>query len=92
MVEYLLYMELPFDYVSLEFELYLDKPEEINYSDPEGNNFIIHISKIIESHFRDYFNNSFKILIPEIEIKELFTLKSLKFSLSFLIIKIDINR
>ena len=92
MVEYLLYMELPFDYVSLEFESYLDKPEDINYSDPNGINLTLHFSKIIDSNFKDYINDSFKKLIPEIEIKELFTLKSLKFSLFFLIIKIDIKK
>ena len=92
MVEYFLYMELPFDYVSLEFESYLDKLEDIHYSAPNGNKLVLHISKIIDSHFKNYIFDSFKKLIPEVEITELFTLKSLKFSLFFLIIKIYIKR
>jgi len=84
-------MELPIDYVSLEFESFLDKPEEINYSDPKGNNLILHISQIIDPYFKDFFHNSFKKLIPEIEIKELFTLKSTNLSLFFIILKIEIK-
>ena len=91
MVEYVLYMEIPIDYVSLEFESNLDKPEEINYSDNKGNNLILHISKVIDQNFKEFFHNSFKKLIPEIEIKELFTLKSTNLSLFFLILKIEIK-
>lgn len=91
MVEYFLYMEIPIDYISLEFESILDKPEELNYSDPKGNNLILHISKVIDPHFEDFFHNSFKKLIPEIEINELFTLKSTNLALLFLILKIEIK-
>jgi len=84
-------MELPFDYVSLEFESYLDKPEEINYPDPGGNNLILDISKIIVPFFREYFHNSFQKFIPEINIIELFTIKSTNLSLFFLILKAEIK-
>ena len=91
MVNSFLYMELPFDYISLEFESYLDKPEEISYSDASGNEVILEISKIIEPHFKDYFQTSFQKLIPEISIMELFTIKSPNLALFFLIFKIEIK-
>ena len=90
MVESFLYMELPFDYISLEFDSYLDKPEEISYSDG-GNEIILEISKIIEPHFKDYFQTSFQKLIPEISIIEVFTIKSTKLALYFLIFIIEIK-
>ncbi len=91
MVEYFLYIELPFNYASLEFESYLDKPEKVNYTDLGGNNIILEISKIIEPNFKEYFHTSFQKLIQEIEIIELFTIKSSNLALFFLIFKIEIK-
>ena len=91
MVQSFLYMELPFDYISLEFESYLDKPEELTYSDSGGNVIILEISKINDPHFKDYFQKSFQKLIPETSITELFTIKSQNLALFFLIFKIEIK-
>ena len=91
MVESFLYMELPFDYISLEFESYLDKPEEITYNNAGGNEKILEISKIVEPHFKDYFQISFQKLIPEISIIEVFTINSPNLALYFLIFKTEIK-
>jgi len=91
MVESFLYMELPFDYISLELESYLGKSEDIRYSDGNGNEIILEISKIIEPEFKDYFQALFQKVIPEITIVQVSTIKSPSLTLYFLIFKIEIN-
>jgi len=88
MVEYYLYMELPFNHISIESELY---KEDNRYIDPDGN-FKGFFEKriIVNPDFNNYFHNSFKKLIPKIEMKEMFTLKLDDPLLFFLILKIKI--
>jgi len=85
-------MELPFDHVSLEFESFLNKPIACVHTGSEGKiQLFYEESEIINPDLKNYFRNSLKKLIPKLEVNEIFTLKSIDYSLFNLILKIDIE-